>query len=75
VHKAGGLKILRTAVVADDPDSGHPQKDIKYATFERAVAATPLSVSLRGEFQLDRSPGELGGVRLVLERVLKVGAE
>jgi hypothetical protein len=81
VQKAGGLKILRSsqcdgsAVVADDPDSGHPQKDTKYDTFERAVAASPLSVSLRGQFQQDRSPGELGGIRLVLERVLKVGAE
>lgn len=81
VQQAGSLKILRSsqcdgsAVVADDPDSGHPHKDTKYATFERTIAPTPLSVSLRGEFQQDRSPGELGGLRLVLERVLKVGAE
>ena len=81
VEKAGGLKILRSShcdgsvVVADDPDSDHPLKDTKYAAFEKAVAATPFSVSLRGQFQQDRGPGELGGLRLVLERVLKVGTE
>lgn len=81
VEKTEGLKILHSSrcagsvVVADDPDSGHPQKDTKYAAFEKAVAATPVSVSLRGQLQQDRSPGELCGIRLVLERVLKVGTE
>jgi len=70
VQKVDGLKLLRSSRCngggggADDPDSSHPQKDTKYAALENAVSASPLAVSLRGQFREDRSPGELGGKRL-----------
>lgn len=79
VQKVDGVKLLRSSrcdgsvVVADDPDSDSPKKDTKYAAFEKAVTSTPIAVSLRGQFQQDRGPGELGGKRLVLECVLNVG--
>ena len=79
VERVGSLKLLRSSycegsiVVADEPDSSQPRKNEKYIDFEKAVSSTSIAVSLRGQFQEDRSPGELGGKRLVLERVLNVG--
>ncbi len=81
VERVGSLKLLRSSycegsiVVADEPDSSQPRKDDKYIDFEKAVSSTPIAVSLRGQFQEDRSPGELGGKRLILERVLNVGTD
>jgi len=78
VQRVGGLKLLRSShcegsvVVADEPESAQPLKDSKYIDFEKAVAS-PVAVALRGQFQQDRSPGELGGKRLILQRVLNVG--
>jgi TonB family protein len=78
VRRVGGLKLLRSShcegsvVVADEPESAQPLKDSKYIDFEKAVTS-PVAVALRGQFQQDRSPGELGGKRLILERVLNVG--
>jgi TonB-like protein len=81
VERIDGLKLLRSPycegsiVVADEPDSSRPRKDDKYIDFEKAVSSIPIAVSLRGQFQEDRSPGELGGKRLILERVLNVGTD
>jgi len=78
VQRVGGLKLLRSShcegsvVIADEPESVQPLKDSKYIDFEKAVTS-PVPVALRGQFQQDRSPGDLGGKRLILERVLNVG--
>jgi hypothetical protein len=81
LRRVGGLKLLRSShcdgsvVIADDADSPSPLKDKEYITFEQALRSAPVAVSLRGEFQDDKSPGELGGKRLVVERVLEVGKD
>jgi TonB family protein len=78
VQRVGGLKLLRlshcegSVVVADEPESAQLLKDSKYIDFEKAVTS-PVPVALRGQFPQDRSPDDLGGKRLILERVLNVG--
>jgi hypothetical protein len=78
VQRVDQLALFRSShcsgsiVVADDADGLRPLKNEKYAAYEAAIASTPTAVSLRGEFQEDKSPGALGGKRLLLERVLHV---